>query len=80
MRAVVQRVKNARVDVDNKTVGEIGPGLLIFLGVGKDDAKEDYDYLAKKIANLRIFSDERNLMNLSLIDVGGEKINVFFPQ
>ena len=76
MRAVVQRVKHAQVDVDDKTVGKIGSGLLIFLGVGKDDLKEDYEYLANKIAHLRIFSDERNLMNLSVIDAGGEALVV----
>jgi len=76
MRAVVQRVKNARVDVGDKTVGEIGQGLLIFLGVGNDDSERDCEYLANKIAHLRIFPDERNLMNLSLIDAGGEALVV----
>ena len=76
MRAVVQRVKNARVDVDHKTVGRIGPGLLVFLGVGKEDSEGDCEYLANKIAHLRIFSDEQNLMNLSLLDSGGEALVV----
>jgi D-tyrosyl-tRNA(Tyr) deacylase len=76
MRAVVQRVKHAQVDVDGKTVGKIGSGLLIFVGVGKEDVKEDYEYLANKIAHLRIFSDERDLMNLSVIDAGGEALVV----
>lgn len=76
MRAVVQRVKNARVDVDDKIVGKIGPGLLIFLGVGKNDSEGDCEYLANKIAHLRIFPDEQNLMNLSLIDAGGEALVV----
>lgn len=76
MRAVVQRVKNARVDVGNKTVGRIGLGLLIFLGVGKEDSEGDVEYLANKIAHLRIFPDERNLMNLSLIDANGEVLVV----
>lgn len=76
MRAVVQRVKNARVDVADKTVGEIGPGLLIFLGVGREDSEADCNYLANKIAHLRIFSDKNNLMNLSLIDTGGEALVV----
>jgi D-tyrosyl-tRNA(Tyr) deacylase len=71
MRAVVQRVKEARVEVKGRTVGEIGRGLLIFLGVGEGDSEEDSDYLAGKIANLRIFSDARDLMNLSLVDAGG---------
>ena len=71
MRAVVQRVKKARVDVTGKTVGEIGTGLLVFLGVGEADSAKDCDYLAEKIANLRIFSDDRGLMNLSLLEMGG---------
>ncbi len=76
MRAVVQRVKNARVEVKDRIVGEIGPGLLVFLGVGKEDSEKDCEYLANKIAHLRIFSDEQNLMNLSLIDSGGEVLVV----
>lgn len=76
MRAVVQRVKNAHVDVDRKTVGRIGPGLLVFLGVGKEDSEGDCEYLANKIAHLRIFPDEQNLMNLSLLDSGGEALVV----
>ena len=71
MRAVVQRVKTASVEVDGRTVGEIGPGLVIFLGVGEGDSEEDSDYLAKKIAHLRIFSDDQSLMNLSLMEIGG---------
>lgn len=71
MRAVVQRVKNARVEVEGRITGAIGRGLLIFLGVGKEDTRKDCDYLAHKIANLRIFSDDRDLMNLSLLDAGG---------
>jgi D-tyrosyl-tRNA(Tyr) deacylase len=76
MRAVIQRVKTARVEVDGRTVGEIGPGLLIFLGVGEGDSEEDSDYLAKKIAHLRIFSDDQSLMNLSLMEVGGKALVV----
>ena len=71
MRAVVQRVKSARVDVDGQTVGEIGPGLLVFLGVGEEDSEKESEYLANKIAHLRIFSDDRGLMNLSLTETGG---------
>ena len=71
MRAVVQRVKEARVAVEGRTVGEIGGGLLVFLGVGEADSEKDGDYLANKIAHLRIFSDDRDLMNLSLIDIRG---------
>ena len=76
MRAVVQRVKNARVDIGGETVGQIGPGLLIFLGVGRDDSEADGDYLAHKIAHLRIFGDNQNLMNRSLVDTGGEALVV----
>jgi D-tyrosyl-tRNA(Tyr) deacylase len=71
MRAVVQRVKGAKVDVDGKRVGEIGKGLLVFLGVGERDSEKDAEYLANKIAHLRIFSDEKGLMNLSIVDTGG---------
>jgi D-tyrosyl-tRNA(Tyr) deacylase len=71
MRAVVQRVKNANVDIEGKRVGEIGQGLLVFLGVGERDSEQDAAYLANKIAHLRIFSDEKGLMNLSIVDTGG---------
>jgi D-tyrosyl-tRNA(Tyr) deacylase len=76
MRAVVQRVKNARVDVSGETVGEIEQGLLVFLGVGGEDTEKDSEYLADKIANLRIFSDDNDLMNLSLLDIGGSALVV----
>jgi D-tyrosyl-tRNA(Tyr) deacylase len=71
MRAVVQRVKNARVEISGKIIGETGKGLLIFLGVGDEDSEKDCEYLADKIANLRIFPDENDLMNLSSLDIGG---------
>jgi len=71
MRAVVQRVKGANVDIEGKRVGEIGQGLLVFLGVGERDSEKDAEYLANKIAHLRIFSDEKGLMNLSILDTGG---------
>ena len=76
MRAVVQRVKESKVEVDGKRVGAIGPGLLIFLGVGDDDSEKDCDYLANKIVHLRIFPDREDLMNLSLIDTGGSALVV----
>lgn len=76
MRAVVQRVKESKVEVKGKPVGEIGPGLLIFLGVGEEDSEKDGVYLADKIANLRIFPDEKGLMNLSLLDTGGSALVV----
>ena len=76
MRAVVQRVKESKVEVDGKSVGTIGPGLLIFLGVGENDSEKDCDYLANKIVHLRIFPDREDLMNLSLIDIGGSALVV----
>ena len=76
MRSVVQRVKESRVEVKGATVGEIGPGLLILLGVGEEDSPKDCHSLAKKIANLRIFSDEAGNMNLSLLDTGGSALVV----
>jgi len=76
MRAVVQRVKTAKVVVDQKVVGKIAKGLLVFLGVGEGDRSEDADYLASKVANLRIFSDSNDKMNLSLLEVSGEALVV----
>ena len=66
MRAVVQRVTRARVTVDGETTGEIGEGLVVLLGVAHDDTKADADYLAPKIASLRIFDDAEGKMNVSL--------------
>lgn len=71
MRAVVQRVKESKVEVKGSVVGAIGPGLLVFLGVGEDDSEKDGEYLAGKIPHLRIFPDEAEAMNLSLLDVKG---------
>jgi D-tyrosyl-tRNA(Tyr) deacylase len=71
VRAVVQRVSQARVEVDGQTVGQIGRGLLVLLGVGQHDTLEDAAYLARKIAGLRIFADAEGKMNLALADVGG---------
>jgi D-tyrosyl-tRNA(Tyr) deacylase len=76
MRAVVQRVKNARVLVDGAVVGEIGKGVLIFLGVGVEDTIDDADYMASKIVHLRIFGDDEGKMNLSLLEMGGEALVV----
>lgn len=72
MRAIVQRVKNARVDIDGKTVGQIETGMLVYLGVGKDDNQTDAAIVAEKIANLRIFPDENDKMNLGIKDVSGK--------
>lgn len=72
MRAVIQRVNRARVQVEGRATGEIGKGLLVLLGVGQGDAPPEADYLLDKIINLRIFEDAEGKMNLSLLDVGGE--------
>lgn len=76
MRAVVQRVTDARVEVAGQTVGEIGAGFLVFLGVARDDKNTDADYLAEKIANLRVFNDEQGKMNRSLLETGGAMLAV----
>jgi len=71
MRAVIQRVTHASCTVDNQITGSIEDGFLILLGVEDEDAKEDMEWLANKIVNLRIFSDENGLMNKSIQDIGG---------
>ncbi len=76
MRAVIQRVTQSRVQVDQQTVGEIQKGLLVLLGVTHEDTESDARYLADKIAHLRIFEDEAGKMNLSLLDIGGEILSV----
>ena len=76
MRAIIQRVKEARVDVDGETVGRIGEGVLVLLGAGKDDTEEDAEYLAEKILSLRIFEDSEGKMNLSVMDTGGSVLVV----
>lgn len=76
MKAVVQRVTRCKVVVDDQTVAEIGGGLLILVGAGKEDNGKKAILLAKKIANLRIFADENGKMNLSLLDIKGEALVV----
>ncbi len=76
MKAVIQRVKNANVTVDGKTVGEIDQGFLILLGVAQGDTQEDAQLLAAKVAKLRVFEDENEKMNLSLTDIDGEALVV----
>ena len=72
MKAVIQRVSRASVDVNDETIGKIGRGFLVLLGVANEDTDEDMDYLVKKITQMRIFEDEAGKMNVSMKDVGGE--------
>lgn len=72
MKIVVQRVKNADVSVDGKTVGKIGKGFLVLLGITHSDTVKDADYLVRKLINLRVFTDENDKMNLPLSSVNGE--------
>jgi D-tyrosyl-tRNA(Tyr) deacylase len=76
MRAVLQRVNSASVTVDDETVGEIGKGILLFLGVSREDTEKQAVTLLEKVLNLRIFEDTDQKMNLSLLDIGGELLVV----
>lgn len=76
MRVVLQRVSHGRVSVDGKTLAEIGPGVVILVGVAPQDGEEQARYLAEKIANLRIFEDDQGKINRSLLEVGGAAIVV----
>jgi len=76
MRAVIQRVTEARVEVEGRVSREIKRGLLVLLGVGRDDTEKDAHYLAEKITNLRIFDDDLGKMNLSILDAKGEMLVV----
>ena len=76
MKIVVQRVKKAKVEVDEKVVGKIEKGFLVLLGVSSEDTKEEADYLVKKLCNLRVFENENEKMNLSLKDVNGKLLIV----
>lgn len=76
MRAILQRVSSASVSVDGEIIGKISSGILILLGVSKEDSEKDAIYLLEKTINLRIFEDELGKMNLSLLDIGGELLIV----
>lgn len=76
MRAVVQRVRSASVTVGGEEVGAIGHGLTVLLGVAREDAESDAEYMAGKVADLRIFQDDEGKMNLSVSDTGGEVLVV----
>jgi len=71
MRAVVQRVKEAKIEVNGNVVGSVGKGLLVYLGVGRDDSEKDVEFIADKLVHLRIFADQDDKMNLNVLDVGG---------
>jgi D-tyrosyl-tRNA(Tyr) deacylase len=74
MRAVIQRVSKASVAVDSDTVGEIGPGIVVLLGVSVDDTESNAEKMIEKVLNLRVFNDEEGKMNLSCLDVGGDAL------
>lgn len=76
MRVVAQRSLNSKVEVDGKTTGEIEKGLVLLVGISKSDTEKDIDYLVQKIVNLRIFEDEKGLMNLSLLDIKGSILSI----
>ena len=76
MRAVIQRVSESTVTIGGESVGKIGRGLMVLLGVANEDTTADADFLAEKIVNLRIFSDESDKMNRSLLETGGEMLVV----
>jgi D-tyrosyl-tRNA(Tyr) deacylase len=76
MRTLIQRVSKASVTVEDKVISQIGKGLVVLLGVGRDDGEEQVRFLAEKVANLRIFEDEQGKTNLSIMDVQGEAIVV----
>ena len=72
MKLVVQRVKKATLSVEGKLISEIGKGMVVFLGIGKDDSEREIEFYSKKIANMRIFEDENGKMNLSIKDIRGD--------
>lgn len=76
MKLVIQRVAEAKVEVNNEIVGKIGKGFLVLFGAGQNDTKEQADFLAEKLCNLRVFTDENGKMNLSIKDINGELLIV----
>jgi len=76
MRAVVQRVTQASVTVENETVGKTGPGVMVLIGVSSEDTEKDLKYIVEKVMNLRIFDDENGVMNRSVLDTGGSILAV----
>ena len=76
MRAVVQRVTSASVTVEGETVGAVGPGFMVLIGVSKEDTDKDLKYIVDKVQNLRVFDDENGVMNRSILDVGGSILAV----
>ena len=76
MKIVVQRVEHADVEVDKKTVGKIGPGLMLLVSFTDTDTELEIDYMVKKVLNLRIFDDENGVMNRSVLDIGGEILSI----
>lgn len=76
MRILIQRVKKASVTIDNIVKSSINKGLLLFVGICDEDSKEDIQWLVKKVVNIRLFDDENGVMNLSLLDTGGELLAV----
>ena len=76
MKLVIQRVKNAKVEVDEKVVGKIENGFMVLIGIRKGDTKKEADYLVKKLINLRVFEDENGKMNLNIKSVGGSLLLV----
>ena len=76
MRAVIQRVSSANVEVDGQVVSRIGRGLLVYLGVGRSDSDSDVEFMAEKLVNLRIFADDEGKMNRSVLDITGQVLLV----
>lgn len=76
MRIVIQRVSHASVTIDGNVKSKIGKGFLILLGIGEQDTQEDIDWLVRKVVNLRVFDDEKGVMNRSILDTGGDIIVV----